>query len=937
MGANQAVRDAHLPFPNEYLASISQEENPVAELQRAPEFVASPRVDIENLVKETLTSPQTIEAVLSPKVASTSPQTPDDALETDENTIDLRTEPEQPPTLPKSSAEVLQPLNVSGRGPVLVSAFTNVAIDEICARLLTMPGFEWEEGKKPLHTIVRIGNSIKVDPRVEKARFRWHLAHDAEYLSEVAKLKAELEPAANLSRLAQSVVDTTHTLFTDVKVKATQIIKENLSTLSLAQRARINKDTEDEMIRMVKVSMAIPAHLNEKLEKLKLEPLENQVSISNLVALAHLADELRDKYRREDLLLQRKLMWAQQRAEHRALAAASVVVGTCMGVGSSYLNNCRFSLVVVDECSQVPELACLLPISKLAPCDPHDFTGDIGASSSAWEYILSDPKLQQPNLLSEYGFMPSKRSMGSYSRVVLVGDQCQLPPTVESEIMKLSGVHISLFERLISSAPQAATSLFFSTPLATNNTQVTLPKLPRLAPRTALLHTQYRMNPALATWISSKVYSNRITSGTHALHRKSPPGFPWPVAITRKAETSAFEGDPAEDPLTRAVVSQMLALEDLVRTYIPNADTSRFAEELRAVARANANALKSRKGWVPHRSLKDVSSKDLLDMLESAEEQSEFLIEEELASYVAQRIEGEGSGNHRGMNVRYATGSGASLVKRFPIVFIDMPYKETPTTASKSNIYESDLAVHIAASLIGALPTLQDVLKPELKKMFETAAANAARPRADTADSQSADASAAVGDNPTDALAAELSTLSLKVESQADEVPKKADSLHELVTRTWLRDAVKREQGHRVNASEVGIVTPYVGQVQELKNSRAALCELFLNKNMASKNLADIEVKSIDGFQGREKEVIIMSCVRSNVNNSVGFLADLRRLNVAVSRAKRGLILIGNVKTLMSHSLWASYIGEIKKAGAIVPYARLKPWLKAGVALPDFL
>ena len=58
---------------------------------------------------------------------------------------------------------------------------------------------------------------------------------------------------------------------------------------------------------------------------------------------------------------------------------------------------------------------------------------------------------------------------------------------------------------------------------------------------------------------------------------------------------------------------------------------------------------------------------------------------------------------------------------------------------------------------------------------------------------------------------------------------------------------------------------------------------------------------------------------------------------MAVSRAKRGLIMIGNRETLRTHPLWASYIEAVEKCGAIVPYDSIAPWLMAGVALPDFI
>jgi len=101
-----------------------------------------------------------------------------------------------------------------------------------------------------------------------------------------------------------------------------------------------------------------------------------------------------------------------------------------------------------------------------------------------------------------------------------------------------------------------------------------------------------------------------------------------------------------------------------------------------------------------------------------------------------------------------------------------------------------------------------------------------------------------------------------------------------------------------VPAKDIGVITPYKDHEDYLK-------EL----------LPDVEVKTVDGFQGREKEVIIISLVRSNPDEEIGFLEDLRRLNVALTRAKRKLILVGDAKTLSSHKVYRKLIDYIKEKG----------------------
>ncbi|MBC89014.1 MAG: hypothetical protein CMB12_07060 [Euryarchaeota archaeon] len=102
-----------------------------------------------------------------------------------------------------------------------------------------------------------------------------------------------------------------------------------------------------------------------------------------------------------------------------------------------------------------------------------------------------------------------------------------------------------------------------------------------------------------------------------------------------------------------------------------------------------------------------------------------------------------------------------------------------------------------------------------------------------------------------------------------------------------------------LDTTDIGVITPYNGQVRVI---------LDLLEQAGGTTLGDrwhgVEVRSVDGYQGREKEVIILSTVRSNPEGEIGFLDDARRLNVAITRAKRGLIVIGDQNTLRNQRDW---------------------------------
>lgn len=110
---------------------------------------------------------------------------------------------------------------------------------------------------------------------------------------------------------------------------------------------------------------------------------------------------------------------------------------------------------------------------------------------------------------------------------------------------------------------------------------------------------------------------------------------------------------------------------------------------------------------------------------------------------------------------------------------------------------------------------------------------------------------------------------------------------------------------YEVNPNYIAILTPYSKQVSYIKSQ------------ITEANVPLPDISTVDGIQGREKECIIISMVRSNSKQEIGFLKDWRRMNVAVTRARRMLILIGNAECASSDKHMLSLIQWIEENGHI--------------------
>ncbi|XVE65223.1 hypothetical protein DITRI_Ditri07aG0163900 [Diplodiscus trichospermus] len=126
----------------------------------------------------------------------------------------------------------------------------------------------------------------------------------------------------------------------------------------------------------------------------------------------------------------------------------------------------------------------------------------------------------------------------------------------------------------------------------------------------------------------------------------------------------------------------------------------------------------------------------------------------------------------------------------------------------------------------------------------------------------------------------------------------------EKIVTTFLRSGIV--------PSQIGVITPYEGQRAYIVN--------YMSRNGALRQqlYKEIEVASVDSFQGREKDYIILSCVRSNEHQGIGFLNDPRRLNVALTRARYGIVILGNPKVLSKQPLWNGLLTHYKENECLV-------------------
>lgn len=127
----------------------------------------------------------------------------------------------------------------------------------------------------------------------------------------------------------------------------------------------------------------------------------------------------------------------------------------------------------------------------------------------------------------------------------------------------------------------------------------------------------------------------------------------------------------------------------------------------------------------------------------------------------------------------------------------------------------------------------------------------------------------------------------------------------ELDVALQMYDRFSRDFAECDLAGKIGIITPYKAQLYELRSRF---------RSRYGENITDIiEFNTTDAFQGRECEIIIFSCVRASATGGIGFMTDIRRMNVGLTRAKSSLWILGDARALRQGEFWAKLIEDAKE------------------------
>ena len=147
-------------------------------------------------------------------------------------------------------------------------------------------------------------------------------------------------------------------------------------------------------------------------------------------------------------------------------------------------------------------------------------------------------------------------------------------------------------------------------------------------------------------------------------------------------------------------------------------------------------------------------------------------------------------------------------------------------------------------------------------------------------------------------------------ESRSTANPEEANLLLERLAQLLEPYGPIEQAEHQHAPLTIGVIAPYRAQINYLKDAiedNEVLNGLLLHRRLS--------VGTVDSFQGQERDIIAISLTRSNPQGEIGFLSDIRRMNVGMTRARRKLLLVGDSSTLCSHPFFVELLADVKGVG----------------------
>jgi superfamily I DNA and/or RNA helicase len=153
-------------------------------------------------------------------------------------------------------------------------------------------------------------------------------------------------------------------------------------------------------------------------------------------------------------------------------------------------------------------------------------------------------------------------------------------------------------------------------------------------------------------------------------------------------------------------------------------------------------------------------------------------------------------------------------------------------------------------------------------------------------------------------------------ESRSTANPEEADLLLKRLAQLLAPCGPVEHDDHLHTPLTIGVIAPYRAQINYLKDAiedSAVLNDLLLQRRLS--------VGTVDSFQGQERDIIAITLTRSNPQGEIGFLSDIRRMNVGMTRARRKLLLVGDSSTLCCHPFFVDMLAHVKRIGGYFQHA----------------